>query len=79
MGSMINGKASRLPAEEALAYLLKSRLIRAVYEGKKSPLALDMEFSRLQSKVDTLTYKAQLDMSEIVYQRRVIDYLMEGK
>lgn len=79
MGSLIKGKASRLPAEEALAYLLKSRLIRAVYEGNKTPFGLDMEFSRMQNRVDTLNYKAQLDMAEIVHQRRVIDCLMEGK
>lgn len=36
------------------------------------------EVKRLLKKVDELTLEHQLDMAQIAYQRRQIDFLMEG-
>lgn len=61
-----------------LEYLLMSEWIRKVHNGEMTPKDLDTKISSLQKEVRELKHLRQLDMAQIVEQRRQIAFLMEG-
>lgn len=63
---------------DLLEYLLLSENIKDVVNGKIKPADLDRMISNLRKQVQELTHIHQLDMAEIVAQRRQIDFLMGG-
>lgn len=63
---------------DLLEYLLLSENIKDVVNGKIKPADLDRMISNLRKQVQELTHIHQLDMAEIVEQRRQIDFLMGG-
>lgn len=63
---------------DLLEYLLLSENIKDVVNGKIKPAELDRMILDLRKQVQELTHVHQLDMAEIVEQRRQIDFLMGG-
>ena len=63
---------------DMLEYLLMSENIKEVVNGEMTPEELDKMISDLRKQVKELTHLHQLDMAEIVNQRRQIDCLMGG-
>lgn len=63
---------------DMLEYLLMSENIKEVVNGEMTPAELDKMVADLRKKVEELTHVHQLDMAEIVEQRRQIDFLMGG-
>lgn len=63
---------------DMLEYLLMSENIKEVVNGEMTPEELDKMISDLRKQVKELTQLHQLDMAEIVNQRRQIDCLMGG-
>lgn len=62
-----------------LGELLKSDTIQLVYHGKYTPKDLDNAIKNMKKKIVELEHLHQLDMAEIVTQRRQIDFLVERK
>lgn len=63
---------------DMLEYLLMSENIKEVVNGEMTPEELDKMISDLRKQVQELTHIHQLDMAEIVNQRRKIECLMGG-
>lgn len=65
--------------DSRLEYLLLSEWIQKVDKGEITPKDLDSKIASLQKEIRELKHIRQLDMAQIVEQRRQIDFLMEGK
>lgn len=63
---------------DMLEYLLMSENIKEVVNGEMTPAELDKMVADLRKKVEELTQIHQLDMAEIMNQRRKIECLMGG-
>lgn len=63
---------------EMLDYLKQSETVQLIIDGKYTPKDLDSCIRNMKKRICELEHIRQMDMAQIVEQRRQIDFLMGG-